>query len=1320
MSRYTDRHRRVVLCLAVLCALMTNLAGPLPLPQVEQAHAQEVTWRSIGPYGGNIDAVAFSPNFVNDRTLFAANGSSIFRSIDAGTNWAPLAPFQSNPDIYEPVRHIGVSPRYSTDATLFAVTLGGLYRSTNAGTSWQHVYTQAASALAFSPDYTSDGEMFLALFGDGKIVRSQNGGSTWAPISNGITSTYILDLAVSPNYATDRTIFALGDAVYRTTNGGGSWAKVGVVQMVGGVSLKLSPNYTTDRTILVAGSGEGIWRSRDGGGSWAKIGSEIGGPYPNKLFVSPATTQGFTILAATPAKVWRSANGGSSWFPLSISVSDFEGGGLPGAIAFAPNFSMEPLIVAGSQSEEGVLRSTDAGNTWAESNNGLSVEETAHVRLSPNFTSDGIILANGGSALYRSADGGVSWQRVYKAFANFSVSDIAFSPGFASDKIAFFTAIGLLRTTDGGLTWGAPPASVSAVAPALTLESAVTSVAVSPAFATDNTVFANRVGFITEDSGGLLRSTNRGQSFSRLGPEVGDIELSPNFPADGVMLALDQEIKRSTTAGASWASVFSFGTDERFAAPKVLALAPTFAQDGLALVGTPTRLLRSTDRGATWAPMQQRGVRAIAFSPNYAEDKIIYFALDDGVYRSTDAGMNWALYADPPPGRQITAIAVDSRNSANLFIGTDAGIWSNLPTVCGGAAPPPAVVTITHLADSRGNNIYPLDTNPETPEGSVEGNTIQATVRVLNCQQSELRGVVALTRGSGAQATVPPFASKEVSLPFSADGLAWTNGQRVGAQDLGASFTPTGGGAYNAKTVQFTVRPRPAVLVHGYNDSQQLWLDYFGSTMLGSPELKDIRAYTTPRINTGFNGSPTNTIDQNAYELAKVIEEVRGKERAAQVDVIAHSMGGLITRRYLHAYASGTSVRQLIMLGTPNLGSRSADMIALACVAFNGALLDRDFPHIPVLGRCRSPAIQELTLASTLVFNTINTNTRGAKYSVVAGRYRCLRAGLEAGNSIEKPFPNDIIVSWVSAFGIGLDNRWLYPPEGEGCAGRHEWMTKDSTTQPLGGGQQIFDSYVKPLLTKGPFLGSVASTAALIPPEDTSLLQAIQFTGVQTGTLRPGGKLEFQQPLGVGTDGQFTFSVIGQPAQLTVSLRAPDGTLYTPGTTDPAVSYLRMLEGPFPLTSYTITSTLAGTWTTIVEANVQTPTGGIPVMMLGSLLSDLRLVPQTPDQALLINRSATVAVRLNSAGAPVASATVTGLLASPKDVNTPIVLRDDGQGGDAVRDDGVYSYRFTPRVPGVYSAAITADGIAGAPAGRSALWVANVEGSILMLPIIRR
>lgn len=58
--------------------------------------------------------------------------------------------------------------------------------------------------------------------------------------------------------------------------------------------------------------------------------------------------------------------------------------------------------------------------------------------------------------------------------------------------------------------------------------------------------------------------------------------------------------------------------------------------------------------------------------------------------------------------------------------------------------------------------------------------------------------------------------------------------------------------------------------------------------------------------------------------LLKTIQEIRKKTGSDKVDIIAHSMGGLVARSYIKSNTYKNDVRKLILLGCPNTGATDA------------------------------------------------------------------------------------------------------------------------------------------------------------------------------------------------------------------------------------------------------------------------------------------------------------------------------------------------------------------------------------------------------------
>jgi hypothetical protein len=104
---------RLVLTLILLVAM----GYPMPV----LAGNNIWTLSSQGMYGGDILALALSPNFAADNTLFVGTSSGgVFKSTDGGANWAAINTGLTNLD----VQALTLSPDFAADHTLFAGTSG--------------------------------------------------------------------------------------------------------------------------------------------------------------------------------------------------------------------------------------------------------------------------------------------------------------------------------------------------------------------------------------------------------------------------------------------------------------------------------------------------------------------------------------------------------------------------------------------------------------------------------------------------------------------------------------------------------------------------------------------------------------------------------------------------------------------------------------------------------------------------------------------------------------------------------------------------------------------------------------------------------------------------------------------------------------------------------------------------------------------------------------------------------------------------------------------------------------------------------------------
>lgn len=281
----------------------------------------------------------------------------------------------------------------------FGSTGGGVWKTTSAGQRWENIsdgYFRTASvgALAIAPSdpnviYAGMGETTIRnnlSHGDG-IYRSTDGGRTWAHC--GLRAArHIAKVAVHPRDPDRVYVAALGHAfgpnpergVYRSTDGGGTWDQMLFInEDTGAVDLILDP--ANPRVIFATtwearrgphfmksgGPGSGLYRSTDGGDSWQNISTGAGLPE------GPKGKIGVALSASRPERIW-------------VIVEHEEGG---------------------------VFRSDDGGDTWAHLNRDGDLRQRAwyysHIIADPQ-DSETVWVLN--LDCWKSIDGGRTFSTV--------------------------------------------------------------------------------------------------------------------------------------------------------------------------------------------------------------------------------------------------------------------------------------------------------------------------------------------------------------------------------------------------------------------------------------------------------------------------------------------------------------------------------------------------------------------------------------------------------------------------------------------------------------------------------------------------------------------------------------------------------------------------------------------------------------------------------------------------------------------------------------------------------------------------------------------
>ncbi len=357
-------------------------------------------------------------------------------------------------------------------------------------------------------------------------------------------------------------------------------------------------------------------------------------------------------------------------------------------VVLSPGFAVDKTIFIGGQGEDegdtrsndGVMKSTDAGHTWVTMGFTQGVRNVTALAVAPDYASSGIVLAGtkslpGQGGVLRSTDGGANWTRVV---ADTDVIDIQFSPAFATDRTIFVSTAAtgegaFLISYDAGATWRQ----------AASAESVATGgrVAVSPQFATDHTVLmVTSGGGPYPDSPSLCRSVDGGltwQSFVGAGlPDaVIDVGVIPVAGGSQALLAVAQStseyagVYRSIDGGQTWAKTLNVAHNSAWIwSGSRFVSSPNWAIDRSVFIVLRGQLYKSANSGASfyqvgvmeqksdiWAELNE----ALALRPDFASSPVV-FSGSDSLYSGGSYKDVWSYTFSAPVKARLSKPVVST------------------------------------------------------------------------------------------------------------------------------------------------------------------------------------------------------------------------------------------------------------------------------------------------------------------------------------------------------------------------------------------------------------------------------------------------------------------------------------------------------------------------------------------------------------------------------------------------------------------------------------------------------------------------------------
>lgn len=334
-----------------------------------------------------------STNAVTDapKTLIT-NFDSVFRAI----KWRNIGPFRGG-------RSVTASGVVGNSLTYYmGTTGGGLWKTSDAGISWENCSdgffkTGSVGAVAVAESdanvvYVGMGEHaprgVMTSYGDG-VYKSTDAGKTWTKLGLELTR-HIARICIHPQnpevvyVAAQGALHGASDerGVYKSIDGGKTWKKVLFVDTNTGCS-DLSMDMTNPRVLYAAmwdhrrlpwqmvsgGKGSGLYKSTDGGETWTRLEKGL----PKEL-----GKMGISVSRANPNRVFA-------------------------------------VVESDTQKEQGgVFRSDDAGKSWARVSKDHRTVQRAwyYIEIFADPTNENTVYVMNSPAL-KSIDGGKTFSRVF-------------------------------------------------------------------------------------------------------------------------------------------------------------------------------------------------------------------------------------------------------------------------------------------------------------------------------------------------------------------------------------------------------------------------------------------------------------------------------------------------------------------------------------------------------------------------------------------------------------------------------------------------------------------------------------------------------------------------------------------------------------------------------------------------------------------------------------------------------------------------------------------------------------------------------------------
>jgi photosystem II stability/assembly factor-like uncharacterized protein len=622
-------------------------------------------------------------SYVGPRMFYEGNSSGDNNHLQMG---------RINAVAYDPL-HAG---------TYFAAApWGGVWKTTNYGSNWTALTDAATglgvssfSSLAIDPVtpgivYAGTGDYFTGGIYSQGLWKSVDGGATWSMAAS-LDGT-VPQVVVDPDQPS--TILASFDkiGVFRSTNGGYSWASVLLAGSRRFSSIVFGPRAGGSRTFYAAGeasNGSVLYSSSDHGATWVALPSPTSSVAQHNvaLAVSPVNASRVYLLSAQDGKVWSSADAGMTWSDITGTLNGLTcQGGYNWMLACA-NYGGTDVLIAGTCN---AWYSVGATGSWAPMP--ASHTDNHGIAVNPANPAELLTANDGGVDRYTYSGGNMSRTSLNATLFVTELYGAAYGPQGSP-------ILGGTQDT------GSPYTSSTTLTP---WNDVYSGDEYGVAINQTNTAYQYVLAQWNSGAPYVTRTTDSSNSWADIGPPVLDGEWGANFaPAvldpnnQNLLYVATEYVYRFDESTGEWAN--RLGGQNVGNPVNGLAIAETDS-NRIYTVSGDGRIMMSVNQGASFVNINgnlpQACVRgpcdlsAVAVSPISADVVFVGYrhnspiANQGRIWRCTNPTASTPTWTDISafgtsgalPNNAVLSIAPDwTYPQSDLYVGTDIGVFYTL------------------------------------------------------------------------------------------------------------------------------------------------------------------------------------------------------------------------------------------------------------------------------------------------------------------------------------------------------------------------------------------------------------------------------------------------------------------------------------------------------------------------------------------------------------------------------------------------------------------------------------------------------------------